>query len=442
MSSVSEKSRSSERVLEKKPINRWAIFLAIAAVLGIGAVVLNRLHQQTISAVAPPLTANKLQANTITSLGRLEPQGEVIQLSPPSSSFQNARVEQILVKEGQRVNQGQPIAILDNHSRLSAALEQTKGQLQLAYANVAKVQAGAQTGEIEAQKAAIARYEAQLKGEKVAQQATISRILAELQGQKDVLRATVARVDAERRNAQVEVGRYDTLFKEGAISGQDRDRRRLSAETSTQQLNESQASRIQATSTLEQQLAEAKANRDKTLMTIQKQIDEAKATLSKIMEVRPTDVRVVQAQVISSAAAVKQAQADLDLSYVRAPINGEIIKIHTKPGETVADPKKGIAQIGRTDRMLTVAEVAEEDIGKVHLGQRATITSENHAFNGQLHGTVINIGRQIGKNDIQGTDPAADVDARVVEVKIALSPEDSQRVSGLTYGKVVVEINI
>ncbi len=442
MSSVSEKPKPSQRVLERKPINRWGIFLAIVAALAIGAIALNRLHQKTLQAVAPPLTANKTPISTITSLGRLEPQGEVIQLSPPSSSFQNARVEQILVKEGQKINQGQPIAILDNHNRLAAALEQAKGQLQLAYANVAKVKAGAQTGEIEAQKAAVARYEAQLRGEKIAQQATIERILAELQGQKNVLQATVARVDAERRNAQVEVGRYDTLFKEGAISSQDRDRRRLSAETSTQQLNESQAGRIQATSTLEQQLAEAKANRDKTLETIQKQIDEAKATLSKIVEVRPTDIRVAQAQVMSSTATVKQAQAELDLSYVRAPISGEIIKIHTKPGETVADPKKGIAQIGRTDQMIAVAEVAEEDIGKVHLGQKATISSENHAFNGQLHGTVINVGRQIGKNDIQGTDPAADVDARVVEVKIALSPEDSQRVSGLTYGKVVVEINI
>ncbi len=48
---------------------------------------------------------------------------------------------------------------------------------------------------------------------------------------------------------------------------------------------------------------------------------------------------------------------------------------------------------------------------------------------------------KIGKKDVLNTDPAADIDARVVEVKISLSPQDSQRVSGLTNAKVMVEIN-
>ncbi len=66
--------------------------------------------------------------------------------------------------------------------------------------------------------------------------------------------------------------------------------------------------------------------------------------------------------------------------------------------------------------------------------------SDNGAFSGELKGTITEIGRKIGKKDVLNTDPAADVDARVVEVKIALPPEYSQRVSGLTYAKVVVEI--
>lgn len=55
---------------------------------------------------------------------------------------------------------------------------------------------------------------------------------------------------------------------------------------------------------------------------------------------------------------------------------------------------------------------------------------------------MIEIGRQIGKQDVLDSDPAADVDARVVEVKIGLTPEASKRVSGLTYAKVVVAINL
>ena len=56
----------------------------------------------------------------------------------------------------------------------------------------------------------------------------------------------------------------------------------------------------------------------------------------------------------------------------------------------------------------------------MRLGQKATISSDNGAFTGELQGSVVEIGRKIGKKDVLNTDPAADVDARVVEVKIAL----------------------
>ena len=50
------------------------------------------------------------------------------------------------------------------------------------------------------------------------------------------------RIRAEQRNAQVDSGRYEFLYGQGAISQQERDRRRLSADTTNQQLIESQAS--------------------------------------------------------------------------------------------------------------------------------------------------------------------------------------------------------
>ena len=58
-----------------------------------------------------------------------------------------------------------------------------------------------------------------------------------------------------------------------------------------------------------------------------------------------------------------------------------------------------------------------------------------------LTGIVDEIGLQVGKQDVLGTDPVADADARVVEVKIRLNSEDSQQVAGLTNLKVNVIIN-
>jgi len=78
----------------------------------------------------------------------------------------------------------------------------------------------------------------------------------------------------------------------------------------------------------------------------------------------------------------------------------------------------------------------------VWLGQRAAITSESNTFADENPGTVTQIGLQIGKKDIFNTDLAADVDARVVKVKISLGSAASCGVANLTYSKVVVKIDL
>lgn len=404
MSIISEREYSEIKKERDIRHQGWLkLALGVGVGFALGAVTVSRFGQATNQATAPVPVVSKPVVAAVSALGRLEPRGEVIQLSAPSSAF-GVRVDQILVKEGKRVRAGDLVAILDNRDRTEAALERAKQEVKVAQANLARVEAGAQTGEIDAQKATIARLE------------------AELAGQKQTLQATVARIEALQRNAEVDLQRYEQLFQSGAISAQQRDSQSLNATTATEQLNESQS------------------NRKQTIATLEKQIVEAKAILNKIQEVRPTDVRLAQAEVDRALAQVKQAQADLALASVKAPISGEIIKINTRSGEIISD--QGIADIGRTEQMIVIAEVLEEDIGRVRLGQKASISSENQAFPGEIHGTVMEIGREIGKQDVLDSDPAADVDSRVVEVKIGLSPEVSQRVSGLTYAKVVTKIKI
>ncbi len=470
MSRLTEKPRSSEQLVEKPKI-WWSVIVAVPVLIATGLLLTAKTHQMnTPEPVSSPV------AVSVSALGTLEPQGEVIKVSAPTLAVQGAsRVQQVLAKDGEWVKQGQVIAILDDFSSNRAAVEEAKANLQQARANFVQVKVGSPR-DIQAQTAVIARLQAQLNGERDAQQATItslqaqlsSEILAqratvnrlkdELRGQRDTLTATLARVQAQARNASVDQQRYDSLYKEGAISQQERDSRRLNAETSSQQVTESQATRRQTVASLQQQLAQARAeqgktittlqqqliqaraNRNESLTTLEKQIEEEKTKYQKIVEVNPTNLQVAQAQVSNAIAALTKAESALTLSYVKAPITGQILKIHTKAGETVGSD--GIAEIGRTDKMIVVAEVPEDSIGKVRLGQKATISSDNGAFSGQLQGTVTDIGRQIGKRNILDTDPGADVDARVVEVKIALSPHDSQQVSALTNAKVVAEIRI
>jgi HlyD family secretion protein len=154
--------------------------------------------------------------------------------------------------------------------------------------------------------------------------------------------------------------------------------------------------------------------------------------------VRPTDVQVAQAEVERAIADVIKAEADLKLAYVYAPTDGQILDIHTRTGELIDD--KGIVALGQTEQMTVVAEVYELDIGRVQVGQKATITSP--AIPEPLHGTVAQVGLQVNPQELLSTNPAADIDRRIVEVEIRLDTADSQKASRLTNLQVDVVINM
>jgi HlyD family secretion protein len=387
--------------LLSKPSKRWLIGLIIAATAVTGATVFYGASRfGMIGDRKPPQPIETTPIiKKVTALGRLEPMGEVIRLSAPVS-LDGDRVAQVLVKQGDQVQQGQVIAILDSRDRLQSALEQAKQQVRVAQSRLAQVKAGAKTGEITAQKAEITRLQAELEGELSTQTAAIARYQAEL------------------NNARAEYNRFQILYREGAESASKLDSKRLTLETAQAQFNQ------------------ATATQKRTAQTLQEQLKQAKATLNQITEVRPVDVQAAQTEVDQAVTEVKRAQTELNLAYIRAPIVGQILKIHTRPGEKMSE--SGIADLGQTSQMAVVAEVYQTDIGKIKLGQKALITSQ--AFLGELQGTVSEIGLQVSRQNVFSNQPGENLDRRVIEVKIHLNPEDSQRVAGLTNLQVQVEI--
>ena len=141
-----------------------------------------------------------------------------------------------------------------------------------------------------------------------------------------------------------------------------------------------------------------------------------------------SDLRSFELKRDVSVAALRRAQAELELSSVRAPIDGQIIEIHAREGERV--DHEGIFELGDTSEMYVVAEVYETDIGRIHVGQRAMIRSP--VLPHGLVGKVERIGLKIGKKDVLSTDPVADADARVVEVDVRLlEPAQAAALSNL-----------
>lgn len=381
-----------------KPSNRWTLALIVAATAITGTTVfygisqVRQTSQPSEAQPAPPV-------RQVTALGRLEPAAEVIKVSVPAT-LSNDRVAKLLVQRGDRVAAGQVITIMDSQERLQNSLFEVQAQAKVSRSELARVKAGAKSGEIAAQSAEIVRLQQELKGEIKTRQATLTRWRA------------------ETRTANANYNRYFSLYQEGAIAASELDQKRLTLETAQAQLDE------------------VRAKLDQSVDTLREQIKQARATLDKIAEVRPVDVQVAQAEIDQVNAAVKKAKADLGEAYIRAPTAGQILDIYTKPGEVVGE--EGIAELGQTNQMQVVAEVYQSDIGKVRKGQQVAITSES--LPERLRGTVHLIGLQVIQQEVTSGEPGENLDREVIEVRILLNPEDSQRVANLTNLQVQVAI--
>ena len=363
----------------------------VAVVMGLGKV----LHSEPSPSHASAPTAPQ----GIAAIGRLEPKGEVIDVSAPAM-MEGAKVETLLVSLGDQVRKGQLIAVLDNHDRMTKAFERSKQQLNVAKMRLLQVQAGAKTGEILAQVSRVEQYRREMEGQ------TASQALA------------IKRLGYQLKNAQIECHRYNKLFNAGAVSASQRDTICLVADT-----------------TLQQKL-EAQAQLQRTQKTLAQQIREAISSRAAVAEVRPIDVSVASAEVKEAYARMKEAESNLALSLVRSPHDGQILKVITKEGEKV--DSQGVVKLGNTKQMMVVAEVYETDVSRLKIGQKATVNGQG--LTDTLTGVVEEIGLSIGKKDLLGTDPAAASDARVLEVKIQLSPQSSRQARRLTNLQVDVVI--
>ncbi|TAF21425.1 MAG: biotin/lipoyl-binding protein, partial [Nostocales cyanobacterium] len=349
--------------------NKLVIGAVTLAFLSIGTSVYVLSNRQSAEPVTVAVNETPI-FKAVTALGRIEPEGEVIQVSASQMGGSN-RVGKLLVKEGDTLKKGQIIAVLDSQERRLAALNQAKQQVKIAQARLEQVKAGAKQGEIEAQTATIAELEALLRQESAARTATVRRL------------------EAEVKNAKIEYLRYQSLQAEGAVSASIRDSKKLTLDTA------------------EASLKEAIANQNQTSETLREKLKQARATLNRIAEIRPTDIQTAEAEIENAQAAVETAKADLELTYVRSPQDGQVLKVHTFAGEIIGS--QGILEVGKIQQMYVIAEVYENDINKVKIGKIANITQLN--LPGKLTGKVDQIGLLIAKKDVLNTDPAADIDA-------------------------------
>jgi len=163
---------------------------------------------------------------------------------------------------------------------------------------------------------------------------------------------------------------------------------------------------------------------------------EAKAQLETLSRPRPEDVAVAEAQVGSAEGTLHRARADADLSRIRAPMAGTILKIYTRVGDQIGSD--GLLDMADLDRLDVVADVYETDLPRIRMGAEADVIVPGDPTRYQA--TVRDIGWIVRRTTQAGADPVAAVDARTVEVRLALSDKGREVLRRRTNMQVQVAI--
>jgi len=384
-----------QKIAQKRGLALGVAGGAIAlALLGLGVFRLissNQVTAQQQAESAAPLP----ERVEVAALGRLEPQGEVIRVGGPNGE----RIARLLVKQGDQVKAGDVLAVLESYGEQKAQRDLAASQLAEAQA---RLRASTQLSESQINTAQTRVQQAARPGsfEVRAQQARVRDLQAQLALENVTLQ------------------RNQSLRAEGAIS---------------QQTLDQQVTKVRQ---IEAQLASAEASLVQLETRVQEDVRTAQAELRSQQANLP--VTQIQVAVDSARENLNLAEARLERTIIRAPRDGRILRVITKAGEAIGD--SGILDLGNTSQMYVVAEVYETDVGLVKVGQPATITSRNGAFETALSGRVSDIGWQIFKNNVLDDDPAANADARVVQVKVKL--DNSAPVESLTNLQVDVKIKV
>ena len=421
---------------------RWPTMLAGA---GIGvaatllAVQLTGGKQNARPAVPMPSATVQATAQTVTvapvesaQVGEtLEATGTVVayDLLPVLPQANGLQIKQVLVKEGDAVEKGQTMAVLDD-SVLRSQIAEALAGVQSANSTVEQAEAQVQQAQSTQQEAQAGVAQAQAGVEKAIADAAqaktgVGQARAGVEQAKAGVtqaKAGIASAQAKLDQAQREVNRTQDLATQGVISQQDLERRKTERQTAVQDLNKAKADLNTA---LEEQNKAAEEVRSALakVATAEANISTARAALSSARaKVNTAGASVSSARanvgnnsasVRSNDAQVKQLQTQLEQTIVRAPDSGTVAERIGRVGDVSSGNQK-LFSIIRGNKLELQLKVPETQVSQVRPGTAVQITSDSDKRI-KLSGTVRDIS------------PLVDPQNRQATVKIDLPPSEFLR---------------
>jgi HlyD family secretion protein len=234
-------------------------------------------------------------------------------------------------------------------------------------------------------------------------EASLAQTRATVRASRDEAQAALERAEATATNAKSDLQRVTSLFERGVATSSDLDRAVARA---------------------------TEAGRD---------VERNIATLSRFQgtDADQPDIAVAAASLAAAIVDLARARTDLDRAFVRAPAMGTVLNIRARAGERPGN--FWIIDLGDTSVMTVEVEVYQTLIGRVSIGDRVAVST--NALAGDLVGTVTAIGLEINRQSILSDDPAANTDARVVDVIVTLDAPSSAAARSFTNLDALVRID-
>ncbi|MDJ1179820.1 efflux RND transporter periplasmic adaptor subunit [Roseofilum sp. BLCC_M91] len=299
---------------------------------------------------------------TFTATGTIE----AYDLLPVVSQVMDLQIRQVLVDEGDWVEKGQLMVVLDD--------------------SVLQTQISQAQADVEASRAVVQERQAAVEQAKSALQGALAA-KAEAEAGKQQAIASLAQAQAELEQAERDLERSETLAAEGAISNQEVDLSRTKAKNAIEAVQVAKAN----VNSAEARISSAMAN-----------VNSAQATIGSMT----ANVNTALAQLQSQQARVKQQKTYLAQTKVSAPSSGRVSERTARVGDVVS-PQTPLFRIINQGALELELKIPETQLSQVNIGAPVTLTSDADSR--------INI-----KGTIREVAPLVDANTRQATVKIDL----------------------
>lgn len=340
--------------------------LPVAGVLVIGALLLSSCQSTASAQTKADANAEKITVSTGSVENRIVATGKVVANAEAAVAFQRSGVVMdVLVKEGQSVKAGQPLAKLD-----TADLELTAKQQWANYLNVqasySQTIKGPTNAELKAAQASLAS----------AQSSAASASAAKAKLFDEPTESDLMQAKADLQNAAVELQQaqaaYDRQYRQDP-AGIAASQQSVSLEKATNSYNKAKAA---YDAKFKQPTAAEVASANAQISSANSQVQSARKSLEALQPISET-VQQREAQVMQAYVAWQQAQANIKNATLLAPFDGMVTAVNYDKGD-YAGAGQAAVQIADFTVPLFEVDVDEADLGGVTVGQAARVRLQTY----------------------------------------------------------------